>query len=109
MLNANNKSKVKKSKDKIKEKSKNNRGAIKKAVALKYDPESDSAPRITASGKGEIAHKILEEAKKNNIPIREDRDIIEVLARLNIGDKIPPELYQAIAEILSFIYRLEEL
>lgn len=82
---------------------------IKKAVALRYDPERDNAPKILASGQGELARRILETAKEHDIPIRENQDLVEVLARLNIGDEIPPELYQVLAEILSFIYKLEDL
>lgn len=82
---------------------------IKKAVALRYDPERDNAPKILASGQGELARRILETAKEHDIPIRENQDLVEVLVRLNIGDEIPPELYQVLAEILSFIYKLEDL
>ncbi|MDI3547193.1 MAG: flagellar biosynthesis protein [Halanaerobiales bacterium] len=82
---------------------------IKKAVALRYDPERDNAPKILANGQGELARRILETAKEHDIPIRENQDLVEVLARLNIGDEIPPELYQVLAEILSFIYKLEDL
>jgi flagellar biosynthesis protein len=81
---------------------------IKKAVALRYKAEEDNAPVVIASGKGEIAEKILEAARNNNIPIREEKDLAEVLAQLEIGEEIPPELYQIIAEILSFIYNLEK-
>lgn len=80
----------------------------KKAVALKYDIEKDDAPKIVAKGEGAIAQKIMETAEKHDIPIEKDQDVVEVLARLNIGDEIPPELYQVIAEILSFIYQLED-
>lgn len=86
---------------------KNSQEEIKKAAALKYDIDKDEAPTVIASGKGEIAQKIIETAEKYNIPIKENQDIIDVLVRLNIGEEIPPELYQAVAEILSFIYRLE--
>ena len=87
--------------------SKNKDKESKKAVALQYDIEKDNAPRITASGQGEIAKKIIETAKKHDIPIKKDQDVVEILARLNIGDEVPPELYEVIAEILSFIYNLE--
>lgn len=80
----------------------------KKAAALKYDITSDEAPKVIASGKGTIADKIIEAAEEHNIPIRQDEDIIDILIQLNIGEEIPTELYQAIAEILSFIYRLED-
>jgi len=79
----------------------------KKAVALKYDIEEDNAPRIVANEKGEFAQKIIEFAQEHDIPIRENQDIVDILVQLNIGDEIPAELYDVIAEILSFIYHLE--
>jgi len=82
---------------------------LKKTVALKYDHNKDIAPKIIASGKGSLAEKILKKAKEENIPIQEDKDVVQVLAELNIGDEIPEELYTVIAEILSFFYELEDL
>ena len=79
---------------------------IKKAVALKYDREKDTAPRVTAKGAGLIADKILELAEKEGIPITEDPDLVTVLAQLDFNDEIPPELYHAVAEILAFAYRI---
>ena len=87
--------------------SKNKDKESKKAVALQYDIEKDNAPRIIASGNGDIAKKIIETAKKHKIPIKKDQDVVEVLARFSIGDEVPPELYEVIAEILSFIYSLQ--
>ncbi|MFP4662260.1 MAG: EscU/YscU/HrcU family type III secretion system export apparatus switch protein [Halanaerobiales bacterium] len=79
-----------------------------KAAALSYDIHKDMAPIIVASGQGNFAERIIEEARKQDIPIEENQDIIDILVQLNIGEEIPAELYQAVAEILSFIYRLEE-
>ena len=83
-------------------KQKNNRQA---AVALHYDKDADIAPKIVAKGKGILAEKILELAKKNNIPIYEDPDLIEILSKLDLGQEIPPELYKLIAEVLVYIYK----
>ncbi len=80
----------------------------KKAAALQYDINKDKAPKIIASGKGDIAKKILEKAKEENIKIEKDQDLVEILVQMEIGEEIPPELYEVIAEILSFIYDLEE-
>ncbi len=80
----------------------------KKAAALEYNIEKDNAPKIIASGKGEIAKKILEKAKEENIKIEKDQDLAEILVQMEIGEEIPPELYEVIAEILAFIYELEE-
>ncbi|MDK2879175.1 MAG: flagellar biosynthesis protein [Thermoanaerobacteraceae bacterium] len=81
---------------------------IKKAAALKYDAEKDAAPRVTALGEGESAQKMLELAREHNIPIYKDPALAEALVKLDIGQEIPPELYRAAAEILAFIYSLEE-
>jgi flagellar biosynthesis protein len=78
------------------------------AAALKYNPPEDSAPRLIAKGRGEIAERILALARKHRIPIREDPDLIAVLSQLDLDKEIPSELYKPIAEILSFIYRVNE-
>jgi len=78
----------------------------KKAAALAYDQARDEAPRVVAKGAGSLAEKIIEVARQHNIPIREDPDLIEVLMRVDIQQEIPPELYRVVAEILAFLYRL---
>ncbi len=75
-------------------------------MALHY-AEGDRAPKVVASGAGEIAKRILELAKNNNIPVREDEPLSELLASLPIGKEIPPETYQLVAEILAFLYRTD--
>lgn len=75
------------------------------AVALKYEANK-GAPRVTAKGKGVLAEKIIELAKANNIPVREDPDLVEILAKVELGQEIPEEMYKAVAEILAFVYRL---
>ena len=91
----------------MKKNNENPNSDIKKAAALKYNMEKDNAPKIIAKGKGELAKKIVETAEEHDIPIRKDQDIVEVLTRMNIGEEIPEKLYSAIAEILSFIYQME--
>ncbi|MEA1945795.1 MAG: EscU/YscU/HrcU family type III secretion system export apparatus switch protein [Thermodesulfobacteriota bacterium] len=76
------------------------------ALALKYQPKSDNAPRVTAKGKGKVAEKIIEIAKKNNIYIHNDPDLIEILSQLDINDEIPADLYIVAAELLAFVYSL---
>jgi len=78
----------------------------KKAVALKYEPVADNAPRVTAKGSGAVAHKIIELAKKHGIPVKDDPDLVEVLAKLDLNEEIPPELYIIVAELLSFLYKI---
>lgn len=77
-----------------------------KAAALRYKPADDSAPKIVAKGSGFIAEKILAVAKENNIPLKEDPQLIEVLSGLDMYQEIPPELYKAVAEILAFVYKM---
>jgi flagellar biosynthesis protein len=76
----------------------------REAAALRYDRGKDSAPRIVAKGKGVVADKILEIARRHGIPIREDRELIRMLASLDLYREIPPDLYKAVAEILAFLY-----
>ena len=78
------------------------------AVALSYEAE-DLAPKILATGKGYVAHQIIEEAKKHNVPLYEDNELADTLSKLNIGDAIPPELYEVVAEILVFVNDMEKL
>jgi flagellar biosynthesis protein len=81
---------------------------IQSAVALKYEPREGSAPVIVAKGKGRIAEKIIEIAREKGIVLYEDPLLIEILGGLDLGEEIPQELYQIIAEILAFVYRLDE-
>ena len=78
----------------------------KQAVALTYDRESASAPKVTAKGKGKVALKIIELAKKHDIPIKDDPDLIEVLSSLEIDEEIPAQIYVAVAELLAFVYSI---
>ena len=80
----------------------------KKAVALKYDKEKDSAPRLIGKGEGLLAEKLLALADEYNIPVHEDADLLEILARLNLYEEIPPATYFVVAEILAFIYQANE-
>ena len=80
-----------------------------KAVALKYDGEKDKAPRIIAKGWGDIADKIIGIAREHDVPLYEDKNLVQILEALDLETEIPPELYRAVAEVLAFIYRLERL
>lgn len=76
----------------------------KKAVALRYNPLKDRAPRITAKGTGDVAERIIAIAREHDIPIRDDADLVEVLSRLDIEKEIPPDVYVVVAELLAFVY-----
>ncbi len=82
--------------------------SAKKAVALRYNPEHEKSPRVIGKGLGLVAEQILELAREHNIPIHEDKDLVEVLAKLDPGQEIPSETYLIVAEILAFIYKVNE-
>ncbi|MEK6202223.1 MAG: EscU/YscU/HrcU family type III secretion system export apparatus switch protein [Desulfobulbaceae bacterium] len=78
--------------------------------AIIYDADKGSAPRIAASGKGEIARKIIETAREAGVYIQEDPDLVELLAKIPLGQEIPTELYRTVAEVevLAFVYKVNE-
>ena len=79
-----------------------------KAVALLYDKKTGDAPRVVAGGKGLVAQKIIETAREAGVHIHEDPDLVELLSKVPLGQEIPEELYQTIAEVLAFVYRVNE-
>ncbi len=80
----------------------------KQAVALSYEA-GDEAPRILAAGKGEVAERIIERAKESDVPLYKDSKLASTLGRLEIGETIPPELYEVVAEILLFVDDMDKL
>lgn len=80
----------------------------KQAIALEYDP-SEEAPRVIASGRGELAERIIEKAKEAAVPVHRDDKLADTLSRLEIGDMIPPELYEVVAEILIFVDSMDKI
>lgn len=78
-----------------------------KAVALLYAPGLHQAPKVVASGQGEIARTIIDRARAAGVPINSDPGLVELLAKVPLGDEIPVELYQAVAQLLAFVYRLD--
>lgn len=80
----------------------------KTAVALSYEA-GDEAPRILATGKGAVAERIIEEARKSDVPFYKDSALADTLSKLQIGDAIPPELYEVVAQILVFVDKMDKL
>jgi flagellar biosynthesis protein len=78
------------------------------AVALKYDATTDNAPRVIAKGRGLVAEKIIALAREQGIPMREDPDLIQMLTQIDLDREIPPSLYKIVAELLAFVYRLNQ-
>ena len=82
--------------------------ADKTAVAISYEP-GEAAPKILATGKGKVAEKIIETAKENKVPTYKDNKLASTLSKLQIGDMIPPELYEVVAEILVFVDDMDRM
>lgn len=82
--------------------------ADKTAVAISYEP-GEAAPKILATGKGKVAEKIIETAKENKVPTYKDNKLASTLSKLQIGDMIPSELYEVVAEILVFVDDMDRM
>ena len=82
--------------------------ADKTAVAISYEP-GEAAPKILATGKGKVAETIIETAKENKVPTYKDNKLASTLSKLQIGDMIPPELYEVVAEILVFVDDMDRM
>lgn len=78
------------------------------AVALTYEPE-EAAPKVIASGKGYLADKIIQQAKESDIPLHQDARLAESLSKLEIGEMIPPELYEVVSEVLVFVDKMDRI
>lgn len=85
-----------------------NKEKPKTAIALEYNPQ-DGAPKVIASGRGLLAEKIIEKAREAEVPIHQDDKLADTLSRLEIGEMIPPELYEVVAEILVFVDSMDKL
>lgn len=77
------------------------------AVALGYEPDAGAAPKVLAAGYGEIARKILELAREHHLHIHEDQNLAELLAQVPLGQEIPEDAYQMVAELLAFLYQTD--
>lgn len=81
---------------------------IKQVAALKYSPEENRVPEIIAKGSGQVAEKIIEKAIENDVPIYQNDELASALNEFSIGDEIPPELYEIVAEILVFVNSIDK-
>lgn len=80
----------------------------KRAVAINYKP-GDRSPKVIAKGQGHVAERILKKAEDSDIAIYEDKELVEELSNVELGDNIPPELYQVVAQVLVFVSDLDRL
>jgi len=80
----------------------------KAAIALGYQ-RTEKAPKVIATGKGYLADKIIQKAEEEDIPIHQDEKLANDLSKLEIGEFIPPELYQVVAEVLVFVDTMDKI
>lgn len=80
-----------------------------KTVVLKYDADKSKAPKVTGFGRGKIAENILKVAEDNKVPFYEDESLVELMSKLSINSEIPPTLYGLVAEVLSYVFKLDRL
>ncbi|MDR1701449.1 MAG: EscU/YscU/HrcU family type III secretion system export apparatus switch protein [Sporomusaceae bacterium] len=80
----------------------------KKAVAIRYDHQTDNAPKVVAKGQGIIAENITSIAQKHAVPVYQNKTLTAMLMAVELDREIPPELYQAVAEILAYVYRIDK-
>lgn len=78
-----------------------------KAIALVYDPE-DGAPRVVAKGRGLLAEEIIARAQSAGVFVHESPELVSLLMQVDMDARIPPELYIAVAELLAWLYQLEQ-
>lgn len=78
-----------------------------RAVALQYDREAMEAPTVVARGEGLVARKIVERALEAEVPVVEDAALVSALLSLELGEEIPAELYEVVARVLAWVYRLD--
>ncbi len=79
----------------------------KKAAALRYG-ENDNAPKVVASGRGDIALKIIEKANAFDVPLFQNEALAEALLKQEVGSEIDPQLFQAVAEVFVWLLKAEE-
>ncbi|TWH48457.1 EscU/YscU/HrcU family type III secretion system export apparatus switch protein [Sporomusa sp. KB1] len=84
------------------------RDKLPKAVALTYNEQDGIAPKVVAKGAGVVAGKIIHSAKEHGVPIYQNKTLTGMLMAVELDREIPPELYQAVAEVLAYIYRLDQ-
>lgn len=86
---------------------KNNPKLVQQAVALAYE-HGDFSPRVVASGRGIVAEQIIHAAKDHEIYIHESTELVSLLMQVDLDDYVPEEMYRAIAEVLAWVYELEQ-
>ena len=94
--------------DKERQTDRSSQSKVKQAIALEYNP-AEEAPRVVASGRGVLAERIIERAKEAKVPVHQDTKLANTLSKLEIGEMIPPQLYEVVAEILVFVDAMDKI
>jgi len=81
---------------------------ISRAAAISYDPVDNDAPILAAFGEGHVAQKIVEIAKESGVPVLPDPNLASMLSKISVGDEISPELYEAVAKVLTFVSEIDK-
>jgi flagellar biosynthesis protein len=81
---------------------------MKRAVALRYSKGQEQSPTVVAKGQGLVAESIIRKATENGVHVHEDPSLVEVLSKLDLDEQIPGELFQMVAEILTFVYSVDK-
>jgi flagellar biosynthesis protein len=81
-------------------------GKLKKAIALRYDPQQESAPVLIAKGQGYLAERIVELAREHGIAVQQDPALVELLMKVDLSEQVPPQLFAAVAKVLGAVYRV---
>lgn len=81
---------------------------LKSAVALRYDVAKGPAPKVTAKGEGLVGERIIALARENNVPIKEDPDLVQILSQVDIDEEVPASVYKIVAELLAFVYQVNK-
>ena len=79
-----------------------------KAVALKYKAYEDMAPKVVAKGRGELAERIIQKAKEFDVPLFQNEELADMLLNVEVGEEVPPKMYEAVVEVFIWLYKLEE-
>lgn len=80
----------------------------KEAVAIRYSDKEDRAPKVVAKGAGQVAERIMAAAAKHAVPVYQNKTLASMLMAVELDREIPPALYQAVAEVLAYVYRLDQ-
>ncbi|ALC81041.1 MULTISPECIES: EscU/YscU/HrcU family type III secretion system export apparatus switch protein [Bacillus] len=81
---------------------------LRRAVALKYNEQKDLAPKVTAKGEGLLAEEIIKLGEEAGVPIERNPVLVQLMKNLTVDEQIPEALYEVVAEVFSFVYRMDK-